>query len=79
MEEEKKISESDLHDKDCSICFTIMVEPIKLECNHRFCIQCISKLFVDPINRKCPICRAVVPQDLQIDKKMIDVFFANKL
>ena len=24
-------------EKDCSICLSIMVQPVRLECNHTFC------------------------------------------
>jgi len=44
-------------DKDCPICYTIMVEPISLsKCQHRVCAQCLSHL--SEIVNKCPLCRS---------------------
>lgn len=43
-----------------------MVEPIKLSCNHRFCIPCLNAAFrkqpADSNQKKCPMCRAVQTQ-----------------
>ena len=36
--EETKIIHRDQIDLECPICMTIMAEPCKLSCNHRFCI-----------------------------------------
>jgi len=45
-EEEKKASQEQMLDEvSCAICMVIMVEPCKLSCGHRFCIQCVSRVF----------------------------------
>ncbi|CCH43492.1 putative RING finger protein [Wickerhamomyces ciferrii] len=45
-----------LDDYLCPICFTIAYKPIRLQCNHFFCIRCMIKL-QRRNEPKCPICR----------------------
>ena len=58
MVEEEKIEAADCDDigQDCSICFSVMAEPAKLVCGHRFCIQCIDRFF-GTHEHSCPMCR----------------------
>ena len=68
-EEKKEAVQEENFDKDCPICLTIMAEPCKLPCGHRFCIMCIDKVFMD--NAMCPICRKKEQKavNLAIDKE----------
>uniref|UniRef100_A0A0K0G4I4 RING-type domain-containing protein n=1 Tax=Strongyloides venezuelensis TaxID=75913 RepID=A0A0K0G4I4_STRVS len=45
-------------DSQCGICYSNFTNPIKLDCNHIFCKECISTWF----DRKdtCPLCRTMV-------------------
>jgi transcription initiation factor IIF auxiliary subunit len=42
---------------ECSICFTIIVEPIRIKCSHLFCLDCIEKLVTNNDDPKCPMDR----------------------
>ena len=51
-----KFKENRLSDNnDCPICFEMLIEPVKLECGHIYCFNCIDNLYrTDLIGRKCP-------------------------
>jgi len=69
----KNVDERKLIEVECNICFNFMMEPVSLpKCGHKFCIQCISKLFKMSSDRCCPLCRGKVLNTLSIDKYMID-------
>jgi hypothetical protein len=53
-------SELNLTDFSCNICFEILVEPIKLVCNHELCLVCFRSMIVNK-NFKCPMCRLSIP------------------
>lgn len=42
--------------KDCCICLSLMVEPIKIKCLHYVCLTCTEKLLMNG-NTKCPMDR----------------------
>ncbi|KAK3941152.1 SPX domain-containing protein [Diplogelasinospora grovesii] len=44
-------------DYTCSICLSICWLPIRLHCNHLFCIRCVVKM-QNRNKRTCPLCRA---------------------
>jgi len=44
---------------ECSICLQTYTRPIRLNCNHIYCEQCISD-WVQTGNHTCPVCRAPV-------------------
>ncbi len=47
-----------IDDFTCPICFSVAYKPIRLECNHLFCVRCLVKMKME--NRlDCPICRHV--------------------
>ena len=46
---------------ECPVCFNIMVEPSRMECNHFVCIQCLRGIIVQ--NCKCPMCRRDLPKN----------------
>ena len=43
--EEKKPKQERKVDKDCAVCFLIMVEPVQLPCKHVFCRECLRNFF----------------------------------
>ena len=68
-EEEKKAQEeTKLEEFTCAICMVIMVEPCQLHCGHRFCIQCVGKIFQN--KHQCALCRTQMPQGFveKVDK-----------
>ena len=48
--------DSNIADFSCSICYEILIEPVKLECNHELCMICMKK-FIENKSFSCPICR----------------------
>ena len=64
MIDTEEVKES-IPDMDCPICYTIMVEPVKLPCKHHFCHVCLREFFSKG-KMECPLCRAVPPKDFQL-------------
>ncbi|KAK3305479.1 SPX domain-containing protein [Chaetomium strumarium] len=48
-------------DYSCTICFSICWLPVRLDCDHLFCIRCMIKM-QNQNKRYCPLCRADVVQ-----------------
>ena len=50
-------------DKECSICFEKITNPIFLKCNHVYCENCITKWFNIRLKKyeslSCPTCRII--------------------
>jgi len=44
------------NDNECPICYEDLVNYVKLECNHNFCLECHSDFIINKYT-KCPICR----------------------
>lgn len=42
---------------NCSICNHIFFHPVQLECNHVFCIGCLTQWFLIHNGSSCPLCR----------------------
>ncbi len=40
---------------DCGICFSLLYEPITIECGHTYCRDCLSRAFKR--QKHCPLCR----------------------
>eukprot|EP00249_Psilotum_nudum_P015444 c25332_g1_i1 orf=694-2931(-) len=40
----------------CRICMDLFVDPIQLDCNHTFCVQCILKV-IRVSKDECPVCK----------------------
>ena len=51
----------------CSICYEIMVEPLKLECGHYFCSLCLHKQRLK-IDFNCAMCREPYDPNLKVDQ-----------
>ncbi|KAF5019014.1 hypothetical protein F66182_8988 [Fusarium sp. NRRL 66182] len=48
-----------LNDYLCPVCFSVAYMPVRLNCQHVFCIRCIIKI-QRRMERHCPLCRADV-------------------
>ncbi|XP_078422949.1 zinc-binding protein A33-like [Cetorhinus maximus] len=47
----------------CSICLSLFVEPVRLDCEHNFCKSCIQKCWENQwFAVSCPECRVVLPR-----------------
>lgn len=53
---------------ECSICFVMMVEPIRIKCGHLYCLTCVERLALSP-SPCCPMDRKTfdVENDLKFD------------
>lgn len=68
-----------LDDYLCPICFTIAYKPIRLECQHFFCIRCLIKLQRRG-EAKCPMCREPVVMkatEINVDHELIEYMKQN--
>lgn len=55
-----------VYNKECPICFNIMTFPIKADCNHGYCLECLHAYWKKPCwNNLCPLCRYPI-QKLQL-------------
>lgn len=54
----------------CPICMSLTYKPIRLDCNHIFCVRCLVQLQRSGEDR-CPICRQNVV--LQADERNLDL------
>ena len=55
-----------LDDYLCPVCFAIAYRPVRLSCQHVFCIRCIVKI-QRRRERHCPLCRADAVLDATAD------------
>lgn len=51
-----------LDDYLCPVCFTISYKPVRLKCNHVFCIRCMIEM-QNANSKHCPLCRGDVVMD----------------
>jgi hypothetical protein len=58
--EVKKPPEDD-SDLECGICLSLLTDPVHTPCLHVFCRTCVQKA-LSRVDRRCPICRALVPE-----------------
>ena len=56
-----------LDDYLCPVCFSISYRPIRLRCNHVFCIRCMVHMQADQKDR-CPLCRQDVVMEADSSK-----------
>ncbi|KIX01131.1 uncharacterized protein Z518_10197 [Rhinocladiella mackenziei CBS 650.93] len=68
-----------LNDYLCPICFSISYKPVRLRCNHVFCIRCLIVLQTRGQDR-CPLCREEVVLEADsrnLDKQLMKFMKAN--
>ena len=66
VEEEEKARDS--VNKDCPICYTVMVKPCKLPCSHLFCTECLELLRNKSFGQVlCPMCRFKISPNFKIE------------
>jgi hypothetical protein len=53
----------DAHKFECSICFSLLLEPVVSACGHDFCKTCLHAWVASLCGRAvvCPLCRATLP------------------
>ncbi|KAE8449927.1 hypothetical protein EG329_007066 [Mollisiaceae sp. DMI_Dod_QoI] len=54
-----------IEDYSCPVCYTIIWRPVRMRCQHVFCIRCAVKLEKD--RKRCPLCRENVLRNLTED------------
>ena len=64
------VSKKTVSDFECPICMTLLAEPVKLPCNHIFCLVCQKKVMKN--GNSCPMCRQTFDKLFvpQVDKQM---------
>ena len=68
-----------LNDYLCPVCFSISWRPVRLRCNHLFCIRCMVVMQREEKNH-CPLCREEVVMEAterNIDKHMVKFLQTN--
>ncbi|EHK43651.1 hypothetical protein TRIATDRAFT_35572 [Trichoderma atroviride IMI 206040] len=55
-----------INDYLCPICYSLAYQPVRLDCQHVFCIRCIIKIQRRK-EESCPLCRAPVVMNASID------------
>jgi E3 ubiquitin-protein ligase BAH len=51
-----------INDYLCPVCFSVSYKPVRLQCNHVFCIRCLIVL-QRAEQKSCPLCRSEVVMD----------------
>lgn len=73
-----------LNDYLCPVCFSVAYLPVRLECQHIFCIRCIVKI-QRRREKHCPLCRADVVMRASADnldtklEKYMKKYFAKEV
>lgn len=57
-EHEREIIEQRMDGDHCCICLDVYERPCVTECQHAFCLQCISNVI--ELNARCPMCRTSI-------------------
>lgn len=57
-----------LNDYLCPVCFSVAYRPVRLDCQHVFCIRCVVKI-QRRNERHCPLCRADVVMNASAGKR----------
>ena len=66
--ENKSLPNSQLlsrEDLECPICLDLLLHPVKTNCNHYFCKQCLE--FHIQAEYKCPICGQPFPDNFKLN------------
>lgn len=56
-----------LNDYLCPVCFSVAYRPVRLDCQHVFCIRCVVKIQRRQ-EKHCPLCRADVVMNASAGK-----------
>lgn len=69
-----EFSNSFSDDYNCPICLNLLYQPVKLPCEHLFCLSCIS-VFKENLleNAKCPLCRSDFSKSLIENTKISQI------
>ncbi|QUC22102.1 uncharacterized protein UV8b_06343 [Ustilaginoidea virens] len=73
-----------LNDYLCPVCFSVAYRPVRLDCQHVFCIRCVVKIQRQN-ERHCPLCRADVIMTASADnldhvlEKYLKKYFAREV
>ncbi|EQK98865.1 RING-14 protein [Ophiocordyceps sinensis CO18] len=73
-----------LSDYLCPVCFSVAYRPVRLDCQHVFCIRCVVKIQRRQ-ERRCPLCRADVVMSASADnldhklKKYMKRYFSKEV
>jgi len=51
-----------VHNPECVICLTPIIDILTLQCNHRFCKKCIYE-WICISHNSCPLCRRVIIEE----------------
>jgi hypothetical protein len=67
---------------ECSVCLSIMVEPIRIKCGHLYCLECIEQIIINGKGNdsiKCPMDRLSFDylNDLKFDKTIQSFNYAT--
>lgn len=62
--------------QECAVCYSLIVEPVRIKCQHVYCLICIEKLILDG-NLKCPLDRKEFDyeNDLTYDDSVLEKNF----
>jgi E3 ubiquitin-protein ligase BAH len=63
-----------LNDYLCPVCFSVAYRPVRLGCQHVFCIRCVVKIQRSN-ERHCPLCRADVVMNASAGMANFLIFF----
>lgn len=55
-----------LNDYLCPVCFAVAYRPVKLDCQHIFCLRCVVKMQRRK-EKHCPLCRSDVVMTASAD------------
>ena len=58
---EREIVEERMNDDQCCICLDVFERPVVTQCNHAFCLQCITNVI--DVRSRCPMCRTPISQN----------------
>ncbi|KFZ13201.1 hypothetical protein V501_03812 [Pseudogymnoascus sp. VKM F-4519 (FW-2642)] len=65
-----------LDDYLCPVCFTISYKPVRLKCNHVFCIRCMIEM-QNANSKHCPLCRGDVVLEADAFRTGADLVVAS--
>ena len=55
-EQMKECLETLIIELQCSVCLSVLRDPISLPCNHTFCSRCLSEVFAHSVKEAAPAC-----------------------